>query len=103
MTETLVVYLPGMYGDHHVVRVRQILTGLPGVAEVQASAAQRQATIQYDSGQASAEALAQALAAAGYPPGEAQFEPVPMREAGELRHVAAADQAETVPEAKYHA
>ena len=37
--EELVLGVPAMYADHHVLAVRNALLGLPGVDEVQASAA----------------------------------------------------------------
>jgi len=39
--QQMIVDLPGMYADHHVLRVRQVLLGTQGVKEVTASAARR--------------------------------------------------------------
>ena len=44
MTE-LAISIPTMYADHHVLRVRSILGGLDGVAEIRASAAAKEVTI----------------------------------------------------------
>ena len=74
----IVLAVPGMYGDHHVLRVRQVLLGVNGVDEVVASAARRSATVAYDERLASPDAIREALIAAGY-----LLEPVP--ETGEPR------------------
>ncbi len=63
--------LPGMYGDHHVVKVRQIVAALPGVVAVIASAALQRIDVKFDPAQLSAEAIASALSGGGYPPGAA--------------------------------
>jgi len=44
----LMLDLPAMYGDHHVVEVRRILLGLDGVDEVYASSGFRAVEITYD-------------------------------------------------------
>jgi copper chaperone CopZ len=97
--DTLTLKLPTMYGDHHVVKVRQVVTALSGVAEVAASAALQQLTVTFDPAQTSAEAITSALRASGYAPGEAPAGFTALAE--DLRHVVAAAQAEAVPERKY--
>lgn len=62
----VVVDVPGMYGDHHVLRVREVLLGAKGVTEVTASAARRKVAVRFDEGATSPEAIGEALAAAGY-------------------------------------
>jgi copper chaperone CopZ len=101
MSETLVVNLPGMYADHHVVKVRQIVAALPGVGQVRASAARQQVSLDYDPAQQSAETIRAALAANGYVPDESLATPVEPPGPDDLRHVLASDQAELIPEAKY--
>jgi copper chaperone CopZ len=64
--EKLVLELPMMYGDHHVIEVRNILNALPGVSKVYASSARQKAEVEYDVGQVSAEAIKEALRARGY-------------------------------------
>ncbi len=91
--------LPTMYGDHHVVKVRQIVAALPGVASVYASAAQKKLTVSFDPAKLTAEAIAAALAQGGYPPGASPSETAEAA-ADQLQHVAAAEQAD-VREAKY--
>jgi copper chaperone CopZ len=92
------ISLPAMYGDHHVVQVRQVVSALPGVKAVQASASRRKIYVTFSPSQLTLEAICAALAKAGFAPG------VPAAEAagaGEsLPVVAAADQVH-IREAKY--
>ncbi|NLG48779.1 MAG: heavy-metal-associated domain-containing protein [Chloroflexi bacterium] len=62
------IRLPQMYADHHVLNVRQAVTGLQGVQEIIASAARRQVMITYDESLLSADQIIAALTGAGYPP-----------------------------------
>jgi copper chaperone CopZ len=64
--EKLVLELPMMYGDHHVVEVRNILSVLAGVSEIYASSARQRVELEYDPSQVSAEAIKEALLARGY-------------------------------------
>lgn len=64
--ERLILDLPTMFGDHHVVEVRNLLAGLPGVQPVVASAAWQQVVLNYDPARTDAAAIKQALAARGY-------------------------------------
>jgi len=64
----LVVDVPAMYGDHHVLRVRQALLDIKGVDEVTASAARRRVAVKFDETVTSAEAVRAALDKAGYAP-----------------------------------
>ena len=64
--ETLILELPAMYGDHHVVEVRQILLNLPGVQAVYASSCFQSVEIQYDPAHSDSSAITAALGAAGY-------------------------------------
>ena len=61
--------LPSMYGDHHVIRVRQIVAALAGVAEIRASAAQQTLVVKFAPGQLSAERIRAALAEGGFASG----------------------------------
>ncbi|MFH1105068.1 MAG: heavy-metal-associated domain-containing protein [Actinomycetota bacterium] len=63
---SLVVDVPAMYADHHVVEVRRILFEISGVEEVNASAAFQVVKIEYDPEKASEEVLKQTLDEAGY-------------------------------------
>lgn len=64
--EKLTLDLPAMYGDHHVLEVRRMLLGMPGVAEVYASSAFQVVEVTYDPAQVSAEAITALLEEAGY-------------------------------------
>jgi len=70
--EKTVFNVPAMYADHHVTKVRQTLLALRGVEDVYASAAFKQVLVTHDPATLSADAIAQALAAAGYPVGDGQ-------------------------------
>ncbi len=66
--EKLQLNVPEMYADHHVLKVRAALAALgPGVQSVVASSAFRIVAVEYDSALVSPEAIAAALAEAGYP------------------------------------
>ena len=64
--ETIKLSLPAMYGDHHVVEVKRILSEKPGVEEVYASSAFQVVEIEYDPDVIDAEALEATLDDAGY-------------------------------------
>jgi copper chaperone CopZ len=63
-----VIKVPGMWADHHVLRVRQALLGLEGVGDVVASSARRTVLVHFDEATLSEDGIRQALEAAGYPP-----------------------------------
>lgn len=44
----LVLDVPTMYADHHVVEIRRLLLGLPGVEDVDASSAFRAVSVEFD-------------------------------------------------------
>lgn len=58
--------VPSMYADHHVTAVREALSGLSGVQDVQASAAFKQVTVKHTK-KVTKKALTEALEKAGYP------------------------------------
>lgn len=64
--ERLVLEVPVMYGDHHVVEVRRALLGVPGVESVYASSAFHVVEVAFDPERVSEETLRQALEEAGY-------------------------------------
>jgi copper chaperone CopZ len=81
--------VPNLWADHHILKVRDVLTQLPGVADVVASSAFRMVAISYDPAVTGPEAITQALTAAGYPVAEegqgvrgvlAGTQPVPMQD-----------------------
>ena len=64
--DTLRLEVQAMYGDHHVVEVRRILFGLPGVEDVYASSSFRVVEVTYDPGKVSPEQIKACLEEAGY-------------------------------------
>lgn len=68
--DEVVVRLPALWADHHVLRVRKALARAPGVAAVVASAMEQQVLVSYEPAETSADAIVAALAAAGYEAGE---------------------------------
>ncbi len=59
--------IPNLWADHHVLAVRSLLTGIKGVNNINASAAKKQVSIEYDPTVVSLESLKDCLASAGYP------------------------------------
>ncbi len=64
--EKVIIDVPSMYADHHVLVVRELLTGLDGVADVYASSAFKQVMVQYDPAAVRPEAIGAILEEAGY-------------------------------------
>jgi len=64
--ETFSLELPTMYGDHHVVEVRRLLLGLPGVEDVYASSGFQTVEVTYDPAKTSPIAIRTCLTEAGY-------------------------------------
>ena len=60
--------VPDLWADHHVIKVRKVLGGAPGVASVYASSAFKEIAVEYDGKATNPDQLATLLAAAGYPP-----------------------------------
>ena len=74
--------IPALWADHHVLAVRQVLGAVPGVANIAASAMNREVALDFDPAATSPEAIAKALSAAGYAPGELpQAGPAPQKKA----------------------
>lgn len=81
--EKIILNLPAMYADHHVLAVRSSLEGIEGVGEVYASCAWKQAIVHFDPKKTDAKAIEKALADAGYPVGNG--EPPILVEASEVK------------------
>jgi excisionase family DNA binding protein len=64
--ENTLFEVPLMYGDHHVIAVRQALLALDGVDEVLASSAWQQVQVTYDPERLSPDDISQAIEQAGY-------------------------------------
>jgi copper chaperone CopZ len=65
--ENIILDVPTMYGDHHVLKVRDALADLDGIEELYASSAWRQLMISFDPKKVKQENIEQTLADAGYP------------------------------------
>lgn len=63
---SVIIDVPAMYADHHVVEVRRILHDVPGVRAVYASSAFGVVEIDFDAEHTSAEILERRLDEAGY-------------------------------------
>lgn len=70
--EKLILEVPSMYADHHVIAVRDALTGLEGVDEVYASSAWKQVIVSYNPKAIKPPAIEKTLSKAGYPVGEGE-------------------------------
>ena len=64
--EKMVLSVPEMWADHHVLKVREVLTTLAGVQEVYASAAWKQVVVAYDPNEVDESAIVDALEGTGY-------------------------------------
>lgn len=76
--EQLTCAIPKMWGDHHVLAVREALDALSGVEQVEASAARSLIRLSFDPAVVGREQILQALHNAGYDPSEVvEFTPPP--------------------------
>ncbi|MDE3091263.1 MAG: heavy-metal-associated domain-containing protein [Chloroflexota bacterium] len=64
--------VPTMYADHHVTRVKNLLSPLAGIENVAASSAFKEVVVEFDEKKTTQDALVKALADAGYAPGQEQ-------------------------------
>ena len=70
--EKLVLDVPILWADHHILKVRDALVNLEGVDDVYASAAWRQVLVNYDAAKTDPATIEKALVDAGYPVGEGE-------------------------------
>jgi len=70
--EKLVLDVPALWADHHVLKARDALASLDGVENVYASSAWKQVLVSYDSAETDPASIEKALAEAGYPVGEGE-------------------------------
>ncbi|MFQ6099654.1 MAG: heavy-metal-associated domain-containing protein [Anaerolineae bacterium] len=68
--EKVVLDVPTLWADHHVLKVRDVLFGLEGVEDVYASSAWKQVLVTYDDARTDQATIEKALAEAGYAAGE---------------------------------
>ncbi len=66
----LILEMPTMYADHHVLKVRETLEGLKGIEEAYASSAWKKLMISYEEKSIKPAEIEEALTKAGYSPGE---------------------------------
>ena len=66
----VVLEVPTLWADHHVLKVRDVLTNLEGVDGVYASSGWKQVLVNYDAAKTNPAVIEKALAEAGYPVGE---------------------------------
>ena len=64
--KTISIDLPTMYGDHHVIQVRNLILEIPGVDEVYASSAFKVIEVRFDENQTSEENIRTKLEENGY-------------------------------------
>ena len=76
--EQVTLQIPKMWADHHVLAVREALTGLTGVAQVEASAAGKLVRLTFDPAVIGRDQILQALRSAGYDPAETVVLPQPL-------------------------
>ena len=62
--------VPAMYADHHVTRVKNLLSPIAGVQNVIASSAFKEVVVEFDEKKTWPDALVKALTDAGYAPGQ---------------------------------
>jgi copper chaperone CopZ len=72
MMEKVVLDVPAMWADHHVLRVRDALIPQEGVEDVYASSAWQQVLVRYDENRTDRASIEKALAEVGYPVGEGE-------------------------------
>jgi len=70
--EKVVLDVPALWADHHVLRVRDALIPQEGVVNVYASSAWKQVLVQYDESKIDRAAIEKRLREAGYPVGEGE-------------------------------
>ncbi len=71
--EKVVMDVPTLWADHHVLKVRDALVNLEGVQDVYASSAWKQVLVTYEDGKVDSAAIEDALSEIGYPVGEGEM------------------------------
>jgi len=93
--------LPTLYGDHHVVEVRRIISELPGVSDLYVSSAFQYLQVEYDETKTNTEAILTKLEDAGYLgelliPQESNMPATELIDEKPFRHTAAFEQTRQV-------
>ena len=68
----VVLEVPTLWADHHVLAIRDALAALEGVEDVYASSAWKQVLVAFDDAKTDKPAIQKALSDAGYPVGEGE-------------------------------
>ena len=68
----LILEMPNMYADHHVLKVKDALDELDGIEETYASSAWKKLMISYEDKTIKPTEIEEALSKAGYPPGDGE-------------------------------
>jgi len=68
--EKVILEMPAVWSDHHVLAVRNVLLELGGVETIYASSAWKYVMVEFDAAQVSQADIERCLADAGYPVGE---------------------------------
>jgi hypothetical protein len=71
--ENIILDVPLMYGDHHILKIRDALADLEGIEELYASSAWKQLMISFDPKKIKQADIEQTLVDAGYPVGEGEL------------------------------
>jgi len=87
--QSIILTVPGMYGDHHVLAVRAILLALPGIDDVYASSAFKQVRVTFDSALIAEDKIRAALKEAGYEADGVKPIVIPVTYGETARHTAA--------------
>ncbi len=66
----VVLDVPTLWADHHVLDVRDVLAKLEGIGDVYVSSAWKQVLVNYDADKTDEAKIEKALSEAGYPVGE---------------------------------
>lgn len=64
--EKVVLNVPSLWADHHVLKVRDVLAALEGVGDVYASSAWKQVLVSFDPAKLKPSAIEKTLTEAGY-------------------------------------
>ena len=67
--QKITLTIPALYADHHVTRVKNLISPIAGVETVIASSAFKQVVVEFDEKKTTQDALVKALTDAGYAPG----------------------------------
>ena len=99
--KTFQTELPAMYGDHHVVEVRRLLTEFDGIGELYASSAFQFLQVEFDETKITEEEILAKLEEAGYAgelpiPQETNLPATELKDKKSFRHTAAFEQTKQV-------